>query len=232
MAAAETFLVTVAAREVTGGALLWAGIAVTVFAFYRGHTGLYRVAHREALKRVHEIALAFGCVAVAWAALLVIFVALERLNAGDGITASPLLGVGLAGTSILVAYSFTIARQRLKIDHRDIMCARLPDGLNGLTVAHLSDFHVGGFRPLEWLERIVERVNKLRPDIVVITGDLANHGDANTRDAIAALSLLETRLGCYVVLGNHDVRMSGTTDRMSAESETPASRCLKTMSKH
>ena len=88
-------------------------------------------------------------------------------------------------------------------------------------MAHLSDFHVGGFRPVEWLERIVDRVNQLRPDIVVITGDLADHGASNTRDALTVLRRLETRLGCYVVLGNHDIQMGRVTSLRSAVSGMP-----------
>ena len=118
MAAAETFLVTAAAGGITGGVWVWVAMAVTLFVPFRGHAGLSRAAHRGALKRVHVIVLALGCGAVAWAAMFVLFVVLRWLNVVNGMTARPLLSIGLAGTFLLVAYSFTIARCRLKIDQR------------------------------------------------------------------------------------------------------------------
>ena len=84
----------------------------------------------------------------------------------------------------------------------DVPIWQLPEELDGLRIAHLSDFHLGvpsgGARAVE---RAVRWVEKRQPDLVLISGDLLTHprGEPKLRSLIA-------RLGsrCVAVLGNHD----------------------------
>jgi predicted MPP superfamily phosphohydrolase len=79
---------------------------------------------------------------------------------------------------------------------------RLPAELDGLRIAHLSDFHLGvpsgGVRAVD---RAVAWVEERQPDLVLITGDLLTRPRGKPR-----LRELIERLGprCYAVLGNHD----------------------------
>lgn len=77
----------------------------------------------------------------------------------------------------------------------------LPPELDGLRVAHLSDFHLGvPSRGAVAVERAVEWVAERRPDLVCITGDLLSRprGEPLLRRLLA-------RLGpAFAVLGNHD----------------------------
>jgi predicted MPP superfamily phosphohydrolase len=88
----------------------------------------------------------------------------------------------------------------------EVPVAGLPAELDGLRIAHLSDFHLGlpslGERASE---RAVEWVAERRPDLVCITGDLVSR----TRGEPPLVRLLE-RLPeeTYVVLGNHDFAIS------------------------
>ena len=78
----------------------------------------------------------------------------------------------------------------------------LPSELDGLRIAHLSDFHLGvPSRGARAVEAAVRWVEERRPDLVVITGDLLTHPRGERR-----LRELLPRLGdrCYAVLGNHD----------------------------
>jgi len=81
----------------------------------------------------------------------------------------------------------------------------LPPELDGLRIAHLSDFHLGTpSRGARAVERAVEWVEERRPDLVCVTGDLLSRrrGERRLRELIA-------RLGRpYVVLGNHDFALS------------------------
>ena len=82
----------------------------------------------------------------------------------------------------------------------------LPAELDGLRVAHLSDFHLGvPSRGGRAVEQAVEWVAVRRPDLVAITGDLLTHPRGEAR-----LRALMERLPApvYVVLGNHDVAIS------------------------
>jgi uncharacterized protein len=84
----------------------------------------------------------------------------------------------------------------------EVVVDGLPPELDGLRLAHLSDFHLGvpsgGARAVE---RAVAWMDERRPDLVLVTGDLLTHprGEPKLRE-------LAKRLGprTYAVLGNHD----------------------------
>jgi uncharacterized protein len=77
----------------------------------------------------------------------------------------------------------------------------LPTALDGLRVAHLSDFHLGvPSRGSRAVERAVEWVAQRWPELVCITGDLVSRQRGEP-----ALRRVLSRLGAaYAVLGNHD----------------------------
>jgi uncharacterized protein len=79
-----------------------------------------------------------------------------------------------------------------------------------LTIALISDIHVSGpDMPPVRLAAIVEQVNALRPDIVLIAGDLVSDKRLATRhystaQAVAPLARLAPAIATVVVPGNHD----------------------------
>lgn len=78
----------------------------------------------------------------------------------------------------------------------------LPDRLDGLRVAHLSDLHVEERLPKAWLEEIVVATNAAKPDMVLITGDFADDLAKNMRGAMSPLSDLKAPV--FGVSGNHE----------------------------
>jgi predicted MPP superfamily phosphohydrolase len=89
-----------------------------------------------------------------------------------------------------------------------------PAGQAPVRVALLSDFHVQGpDMPPERVARIVELVNALRPDLILIAGDVA--GDRalsrqySSAESVAPLAGLRARFGTIAVLGNHDYWRNG-----------------------
>lgn len=81
----------------------------------------------------------------------------------------------------------------------------LPPELDGLRIAHLSDFHLGmPSRGLRAVERAVGWVEQRRPDVVCVTGDLLSR----PRGEPQLLAMLERLGDPYVVLGNHDLALS------------------------
>jgi len=81
----------------------------------------------------------------------------------------------------------------------------LPPELDGLRIAHVSDFHLGvPSRGARAVARAADWVAERRPDLVCVTGDLLSRprGEAELRQVLE-------RLGQpYVVLGNHDWALS------------------------
>lgn len=88
------------------------------------------------------------------------------------------------------------------------MTFRLPisKSLDGLRVCHLSDLHFTGQISLDYFRKLVEYANEFDPDIVVITGDLVDKLECLDwlDDTVGCL---QSRLGVYYVLGNHDLRI-------------------------
>ena len=67
-------------------------------------------------------------------------------------------------------------------------------------IVQISDVHIGS-RQGGYLERIVHRINRLAPDVVVITGDLVDSA-AVGRDALQCLRQLRART--LFSIGNHE----------------------------
>jgi len=96
----------------------------------------------------------------------------------------------------------------------DVPLGGLPVELDGLRLAHLSDFHLGfPSRGRVATERAVAWVVERKPDLVCITGDLVSHprGEPDLRKVLGDLGRP------YVVFGNHDVAM--TKDPFSRAAE-------------
>ena len=79
----------------------------------------------------------------------------------------------------------------------------LPDDLEGLRIAHLSDWH--NLQSPSYLRKLRQRVDELRPDLVVFTGDWIDKSSLTKPEALRAFaSNWNAPLGCFGVLGNHD----------------------------
>ena len=92
----------------------------------------------------------------------------------------------------------------------DFVHKDLPPGSEPVRIALLSDIHVAGpDMPPQRLERIVAQINALRPDLVLIAGDLVSDKFLSTHiytpeEIVAPLGKLEAPLGVIVAPGNHD----------------------------
>jgi Icc protein len=86
----------------------------------------------------------------------------------------------------------------------------LGKGKPSITIAHVSDFHAGSsyFIP-NLLKQAVDEINRLSPDVVVVTGDLT---DAGFRQEYKTAKTFLDMLNCenrVVIPGNHDSRNVG-----------------------
>ena len=86
-----------------------------------------------------------------------------------------------------------------------------------ITLALMTDTHVGPENSPERMARIVDQVNALKPDLVVLGGDYiadAKGGGAyGPAASIAPFARLRARLGVVAVLGNHDSPSHSRIDR-------------------
>lgn len=85
-----------------------------------------------------------------------------------------------------------------------VRLARLPRAQHGLTIAQITDLHVGPTIGRAVVEDVVKRTNDLSADIVAITGDLVDGSVSALRDAVAPLANLRAPHGVFFVTGNHE----------------------------
>lgn len=124
--------------------------------------------------------------------------------------ASLLAGAASLG---LVGYSGLIEPNEIDIKHIELKIQRLSPSYDGFKVALLSDFHFGPYTGEREIRAAVEAVNRLHPDMVALLGDFVSEplvGDRKTSARKAEpcaqiLARLQSRLGTFAVLGNHDV---------------------------
>jgi hypothetical protein len=91
-----------------------------------------------------------------------------------------------------------------ELTETDIWLRRLPEAFDGLRIVHLTDVHHSLFTPLEDVERAVHLANRLKPDLVALTGDYVTLSRSTIWPVARALGKLRARLGVFAVLGNHD----------------------------
>ena len=108
----------------------------------------------------------------------------------------------IATTSTLGALS---RLDSFRVRRIDIPLANLPSALDGMTIAHVSDVHVGRFTHKRVLSTIADATNKLQADLVLMTGDLIDFSLADLPDAIEMVRKLDPRSGLFSVEGNHDL---------------------------
>ena len=115
------------------------------------------------------------------------------------------VGVGAACLLGVTADAVLIEPHRPILERIEIRLARLPREFDGLTIAHLSDFHHDSQSSAELIRDAVRTTNELKPDIVVLTG-FGDHTSAahHAKPCAQLLSELHAPLGVFGVLGNHD----------------------------
>lgn len=98
----------------------------------------------------------------------------------------------------------------------EVALPRLPEKLDGFTIAQLSDFHYDEYFSKTPIATAVKMVNALTPDVVALTGDFVTvpmqvreeekypKAAQNAEPCARLLRELRPRLGSIAVLGNHD----------------------------
>lgn len=125
---------------------------------------------------------------------------------------SVLGGLTLLSAAVLAYGWFEAGWLRFRV--LELELENLPEGLDGLRIGHLSDFHLGPpSRGRVATERAVAWVAERRPDLVCLTGDLVSH----PRGVPLLVNLLERLERPIVVLGNHDVAVSRDPFSRAAE---------------
>jgi predicted MPP superfamily phosphohydrolase len=112
-------------------------------------------------------------------------------------------GIGVASGA--AGYGFLYERHHLDVTRTDLPVSGLPDALDGLRIALVTDTHYSKTVPAEDIQRAVQATMEARPDLVVLGGDYVTWGDrAYVAGAADLLAPLRAPHGVFAVLGNHD----------------------------
>ena len=125
-----------------------------------------------------------------------------------GATLPPLAqptAIGVVALALLAtAAGLVNARRVARVVRVDVPLRNLAAGLAGLRIVQISDIHVGPTIKHDYLQKIVDRVNALQPDLVAITGDLVDGSVPELAKHVAPLAQLRSRHGSFFVTGNHE----------------------------
>jgi len=102
--------------------------------------------------------------------------------------------VGLSGRAMYEATHIEIEKVEVKLKNLQ----------QPYTIAQLSDVHIGGIIDQVSIKDMVQKTNALKPDLVVITGDLVDIALKYALPALKELKALESQYGTYFIVGNHE----------------------------
>ncbi|MDR2886036.1 MAG: metallophosphoesterase, partial [Rikenellaceae bacterium] len=107
----------------------------------------------------------------------------------------------------MMVWGVTGGRSKIRVTRIELTSPVLPEAFDGLRIVEFADLHLGNLVNKErFVNRMVDSINALRPDIVVQCGDIVNIHSGELDDAtMRILSRIKARYGVYSVLGNHDL---------------------------
>lgn len=123
------------------------------------------------------------------------------------------VGAAFGGAAISIPQ-----RNHFRIREITVPVAGLPRDLHGMRLAHLSDTHVGRFTHGRLLRDLAEATNRLKADLVLLTGDLIDYSVDDLPEAMDMLGRLDPRSGLYLIEGNHDLFQDAARFRTGLQS--------------
>lgn len=116
------------------------------------------------------------------------------------------LAAGLPPAISIVSTGVAMAQVRnFRVRELDVPVPGMPRGLDGVTIAHISDIHVGRFTSGPVLKHISDATGALRCDLVLVTGDIIDHSLDDLPAAMECLRAMDSRSGTFLCEGNHDL---------------------------
>ncbi len=85
--------------------------------------------------------------------------------------------------------------------------------IEDIKIVQISDLHISAIRPYE--KSLIRRINRLKPDVLFITGDFINEAD-DVELVLEVLGQLKVKNGIYAILGNNEYYFLNETDFIEA----------------
>ncbi len=115
------------------------------------------------------------------------------------------LNAGIIGISGTLTHSGVKQATQGLIDKTvTIPIANLPKALESLRIVQFTDLHVGPTIKIDYVEEVVARIQSLRPDVIVMTGDLVDGSVKHLENDVEPLRNLTAASGKFFITGNHE----------------------------
>ena len=109
---------------------------------------------------------------------------------------------------LIIIYCRYTETSGLIVNEYKVTSEELPEQFHGIKIVHFSDIHYGTTVDITYLQSIVKRINELKPDLVIFTGDLIFKNYQVNNDTIKQitkeLNNIHATISKYACMGNED----------------------------
>lgn len=105
---------------------------------------------------------------------------------------------------VLLMLGIFVFSGNFEVNKQQVFIKELPEEFDGYRIVQISDLHLGSWISKNKLQKAVNLINDLEPDIFVFTGDLVNYAAVEAEKYADILSKIQSKSGNYCILGNHD----------------------------
>lgn len=141
-----------------------------------------------------------GIIAIAFFVLFLTWVVVKFVPSQTRLLT--IIALGIIG--FISLYSLVNGLQKPVVKEITIPIKKLPGELSGFSIVQLSDLHMEVYKSKSQVPYIVDTVNALKPDLIVITGDLIEGDICDNPEFCEHLKRLKATHGVMAVTGNHE----------------------------
>jgi len=129
--------------------------------------------------------------------------------AGEPMTRRQMLGTTAIALPMIATFGSTAIsipqKKHFRVRELTVHLPELPQALDGIRIAHISDTHVGKFTRGKLLHELSDATNRLQADLVLLTGDLIDHSIDDLPEALDMIQRMNPGSGLFTIEGNHDL---------------------------
>lgn len=121
--------------------------------------------------------------------------------------AQNITNVAVVSFTILMSVYGIVNAQNLKVTTYDVTVDK-SSKQDELNVVLIADLHLGYSVGVKQMERMVNKINELQPDVVVVAGDIFDNEFSAIYNPVRLAEILRginSKYGVYAVYGNHDI---------------------------
>ncbi len=172
----------------------------------------FRFDHRFAGKKWFDFVLAFESIIMGLFAVIIFFAPLIEITnfinffflEKSFLSSANLHYFLLFGSLAVVILGFFTVKVGPLTKKVRVVDPVFPSALDGLKIVQISDLHIGPTIKVKYVNKIVSKVNHLKPDLIFVTGDLIDSPPAMIVKHLEPFKNLQAKFGIYFVTGNHE----------------------------